>query len=845
MSYRLQDFFRVDVAASNLCLKKLLDEEGLSLGYRGASVLREAAQGNLLFSYAFLEAWSKEEFSSSDVRTLLLPTTNLDRVCQERGWSCEWVPEGLTLIALRDEAITHLGLELSQPPISSGLGAMVGNVQSPSTMYGKTPSTDLCWASVWDTAELERLSVSLLDGESEAKLLEAFRYLYRAALGTPTQAFVVTLALARRKARLNQEVAEKIKDSDPSFGLALKAILMGEERECARGLQVLLRGEVDEPAPGWLDFWLAIRTSVLEGLATREFGPIVLCRCLPQLKDGGATRRKELLSSSLAEVYLTSLDLLTFQERSCFLELLFELALEDSKVLSLLESRLLLSTYPVERPFLGEVLRRIYEEVGRNGDLSCLRANFTRDVLTVGSTAGSLALVDLLNTWGEKVLEEASLYELEGCSRRQALNVITMWGHLLERNPELAEPVAKLFVRAFSHAPTHWGILLKSPLLQNLEVEQALGVWLSTCTAKTWRALMDTGQSWPLAAVHRRKVADLLGRWEHGLYERWYQEWTKVSLNFQSLGWIALCQAKEAKVIDPWIEERLFSMLKKRERNPYFWDLISTLARSYQLSMEVREAIWSTARQLVIEGRVNVEEEFQLLLEASVTAITSWVAPDRVVLEEAWCHDIAEGSHEVIEWTLRFLKELYLAQPLGVSPSQRLLSSLLKRMCWTPANRLHHALEQALQGDAPHGLGPKPLTFDLKNLGLEVLAACAWASSCPPAMREALECRLVSFLIAWGQDFSKAEDTYAFRTTPLFSLLESLSQNPPPYLFALLDEVSDVFLALYQEHPRRLPLDRERSCRQFFINLQQYLEPRLPGEALVWAKIFAERPSTF
>jgi hypothetical protein len=465
MSNLLQDFFRPDLGASNRALKRYLDEEGLRLGFRDLVCLRSAAEAGVFFSFALLEAWSSGEFGVPEVTRLLEVREQPEEVCQEQNWSYRQTAKGLLLIGVEGElAAVELEDSLEGGPRESSSTALVP-LQA---VYGGDSLLSAPGAGgAWKEDELQAASLTLLDGESEEKLVEAFRHLFRAAPHGAARAAVVATALARHRSELNREVADKLEEISPPLGQALRQLFGNLENEGRQALGFLLGAEAAPEPPAWTPFWAGIKTTVLESLARTEKGRQVLRDSLRPLHAVCQATGASVLTHRLLDAFLSRHDLFTPEDHSHLLALLERFAQTEPAAVETLASRLELSADTQERILLGEALRRVYKSRGQTAELERLGQRFAVEALSVGSTAGSLALAQLLAAFGPSVLEQSALTRLDCLSERQTLNAMAMWEQLVGEEPANLERVSALFVRAMRDAEQHWGLLLKSPLLQH------------------------------------------------------------------------------------------------------------------------------------------------------------------------------------------------------------------------------------------------------------------------------------------------------------------------------------------------------------------------------------------
>jgi hypothetical protein len=837
MSNLLQDFFRPDLGASNRALKKYLDDEGLPLGFRDLVCLRGAAEAGVFFSFALLEAWSAGEFEASEVAAVVERRHDPAAACLSRAWSYRRTPDDLLLVGVEGELAEEPAAQGAEhPDLGDGAPSALVPLQA---VYGGSSLLSAPGAGgAWKEEELQSASLTLLDGESEEKLVEAFRHLFRAAPHGAARAAVVATALARHRPELNREVADKLEEISPPLGQALRQLFTQPDSEGKQALHFLLGSEASPQPPVWTGFWSGIRTTVLESLARSDKGAQVLRESLRALRATAEALHGNVLTHRLLDAFLTRHDLLTPEDRSHLLVLLERFGVAEPAAVETLASRLELSGDTQERILLGEALRRIYKQSGREADLERLSQRFAVEALSVGSTAGSLALAELLGSFGPSLLESSALTRLDCLSDRQTLNAMAMWEQLVGEQLANIERVSELFVHAMEQAEQHWGLLLKSSLLQKPQVLRAFAQWCAQATAEQRRRAVLVGQNWTLTVENRPLIAAVLGELEWHGAELWEQEWKRTTLSFQRLGWLAECLQKRPPRIDEAVEARILELLSTPRRNLYFWDLMKRVAGFPGLSATARERIVALTRELYRQLEAGLGDEKEALLGAATAALTRCADPAAVVAR--WTEVLRSGSPEELAWTFHLIRAVFRAPASPFQPERRFVSNLLQRLFQSGPDSMQQALRAALDKDDQSLLLPSILSLEVQNLGLEALAAVAAHPGCPPGIRGAVERRLALFLQQWGDDLERTDDVYSFRSTPLFALLEHLLEPRRDELQKLLDEVARTFLRLQRRHPERLRLEVRQSAQSFFARwVEQREEAGLP-EVAAWRRVLQE-----
>lgn len=831
MPYALQDFFRPEITSSSKALKKYLESEGLPLGFRDLLCLRQAAERSIFFSLAFIEAWSASEFSLDDVSRLLQSSACLDDVCIDKGWSTAVVEDEVRLVGLRGELdVVSMSKALSR--------ASESNLAPLHCVYGEQgPGDGRGAGGLWAEEYLQQASATLLDGEAADKLVEAFRYLFRAAPSGSSRASVVATALARHRDELNREVCDRLEEFAPALGQALSQLLLGLGRDRGKSLHFLLAAEALEHKPGWIKFWLAIKPSVLEGLARWEDGCSILYRSLPAL--GAAAKNGEglLLTPRLLDVFLSNQKQLGAEERLALSYLLQRLARYDGACLEALLSRLELSNEVTERVLIGEALRRCYLECGEEAGLDGLLARFAREVLSVGSTSGSLALFQFLGSFGFKVLECSELIQLAGLSERQILNVTAFWGYLLEERPQMLVRVIEVFISTLVDNENHWSLLLKCSLLQREEIIEAFTGWYGGLSPESRRRLVGCTENWALTTPNRQLIAEVVSGQDWGGLKLWGQEWTRATLNFQRLGWYCLCLQGSLKEVSPEMERRIVELLALPLRNLYFWDLVAQLLAVTRLSSKLCCFIAEATQRLARTSGTVSDEEREILVSAQAAALLKGTNLSQAM--EGWVDSVKDGGPDELWWTLSLVKRIFSA-PTLVSAHPLLVSSIARRLLLAEADGVQRALGEALDShNSSLSLAP-PLPLEVQNLGLQALAAISANRACPPDIRRAVEKRLALFLLRWTQQLTRMDDLYFFRSTPLFELVEPLIEEREEPLQSIIDEAVEALLEAQKYCPGRLQMGARQSLQNFLKRWARLRVKVRPAEVASWRRALEE-----
>ena len=824
----LADFFRPDLGASNRALKKYLEDEGLTLGFRDLVSLRGAAEAGIFFSYAFLEAWAEGEFQSGNVSELVESKESPSEFCSEQGWS--W---------LRAEDLLFVGLEGELESSSAAEGSLEQAMVPLQTVYGSGSLLSAPGAGgAWKEEELQQASLTLLDGESEEKLVEAFRHLFRAAPNGSARAAVVATALSRHRRDLNREVADKLEEISPPLGKALRQLFTRAESEGRTALGFLLGSEASAEPPAWVGFWSGIRGTVLESLARTEAGRQLLGESLRGLEAVARLGDRRVLTPRLVDALLMGQESLPPEGRSALMSLLGSFLEQEPTGQEMLSSRLELSSDISERILLGETLRRFFVAKDKAKELAALGRRFATEALSVGSTAGALALAELLGAFGPSVLENTALSSLERLSDRQTLNAMAMWEQLASDREELLGRVAELFVLALRGSEHHWGLLLKSPLLQRELVFEAFAAWCRELSVEERRRLVLVGQSWTLTVENRPLVARAVAELDWDREDVWESEWKRTTLSFQKLSWLAECLGSDSLPLSSGVQARVTELLSRPRRNLYFWDLMRRLAGFPTVGPEVRQAIVKVARSLFRSLEAGLDDEMEALVSAASLAVARTESPEDVMAE--WTQLLKSGSSEELAWTFGLIRRVFEISDSPFQPERAFVSSLLQRLFQSGPDSMQQALKAALDENDESLQLPALLSLEVQNLGLEALAAVAAHPGCPGPLRTSVQRRLALFLQQWGQDLARTEDVYSFRATPLFTLLEPLLETADQGLSTLLDQIVSGFLELQRRHPERLRLEVRQSAQSFF---QRWVESKgevATPEVTAWRRVLTD-----
>ena len=806
MTIPWQDFFRPDPQSSNRSLKKYLQGEGLELGHRDLVLIRKLSDNGIILSYAVLETWSDNEIDSSLLEELLEGPTESEDLVTYR------TEEGILLVGIPGELDMKVPVADTQAMV---LSRQSGESSSPLlTVYGQDTSRPGA-GGMWDEDELQQESITLLDGESPRQLVEAFRHLFRAAPNGQARASVVAAALCRHRKELDLEVAQKLEEIAPPFGQAMRRLFSDDIHQGCRALQFLLGIESDESPPPWSFFWQSIRPTILQSLTRSEHGSLILIGSVDQL--AAASTGQELLNHQLLEAFMQRLDTLTPRQQEKLVGLIVEWAVHSGEAIDLLQSRLRLTAEKDQRLLLGEALRRVFEQTRDEQRLAELAGVFVEEAISAGSTAGSIALAELLRAFGELVLRDtAATQSLDDLTERQTLNVLDIWELMASHSEELVPRITDIFLNALDEANEHLSLLLKSEVLKREPIYQAFLEWLSQRDEQRRRQLVQVGYSWSLTVDNRERVASALSQVSWGFVDLWESEWRRPHLSYQRLGWLAECAPVGKVPFDPVWLDRLEELLVRPPTHLYFWHLMGFCATFEGFENETRLKLYHSARRTFHNIESTLEEEREALFQVGATAVRYYDKPGELCLE--WPEKFRTGYPEEVWWLAGVCTHLYQAGGESFEPDRMLVSAVIARLLSSGEQSMQDLLAQALAAeDADETRAPSAfLPLEVSNLSYQALHAMACHKSCSDQLRGMIQRRLALFLISWGNELRKTKDAYSFRESPLFAILEDYISTEDEQIQGFLKEIAGQFLELHRKVPEKFRLEVRGAAQQFF-----------------------------
>jgi hypothetical protein len=839
MSIPWPDFFRPDANSSNRALKKFLQDEGLDLGHRDVVLLRQFAEARVFFSYAALECWAEGELKREQLEQLLClierPTAFGEFVASVQLSSLRVESDNLILVGTDGE------LESAELPSLDNSCALVHRPEdarsSPLlTVYGGGGlNSQPAVGGVWKEEALQAESVTLLDGESAKELVEAFRHLFRAAPNGGARASVVAAALSRHRAELDLEVAEKLEEIAPPFGQAMKQLFEGDRDLGARALQFLLKTELEMEPPPWCHFWQQIRPTILESLARSDRGTSILLKSVDQL--AATITGDQFLNHQLLDAFLVHLDELSPSQQDSLVRFVVEWAQATSDARELLRSRLDLTGEQNQRLLLGECLRRTLVDEDDAEALQELARIFVAEAISAGSTAGSIALAELLRAFGPMVFEETAATEIDlsTLTERQTLNLIAIWELMVGHSDSYVRRVSELYLSALREPAGHLSLLLKSELLQCSPIYDSFRAWLRDGEFADRRHVVSVGYRWSLPVENRCRVAKALSEVEWDFLSTWEGEWRRPHLSFQRLGWLALCAPEGVVRFEGELKIQILELLQRPPVHLYFWELMRCCARFPEFGSDLRKVLLESCGRTFRRLEAHQEEERQSLYEVGAASIGFHTDGDSLLSD--WPERFRSGRVPDIWWLSGVTRALYSNGGEVPVPSRELVSAIIHRLISSGEKSMKDLLSQALVATDEEEPAPDShfVPLEVSNVTYEALAAIASHASCPAALQATIRRRLALFLISWGNQLRVTKDPYAFRETPLFAILQAYLEDDDGQLQALLKENSALFLELHRKVPDKLRLEVRHTAQQFFKDWSERNPDQIESEG--WKRV--------
>lgn len=225
-----------------------LRREGVSLNHRLGARVCALGRRLIFFSWAFLEESADSEAFGECLRDKRWNSLNIEdseavaSVLQPVG-AVSKLEDGILKVYTEDEEIaSEPGNELAlRSEMSGSVAPAVLGIADLSGIKGL----------LWDRQRIEEASLTLLDSEDNTKLVEAFRYLFRAGItcGQDPSGLLIT-AFKRGKPVLSAEVMRQVRDNlDRDLGRALINLLGDDSQKCREALRYFNKPEQERFLP--------------------------------------------------------------------------------------------------------------------------------------------------------------------------------------------------------------------------------------------------------------------------------------------------------------------------------------------------------------------------------------------------------------------------------------------------------------------------------------------------------------------------------------------------------------------------------------------------------------------
>ncbi|MBQ7502275.1 hypothetical protein IJT93_06115 [bacterium] len=242
------DTFNPNIYSSAAEALQALRREGVSLNHRLGARVCALGRRLILFSWAFLEEAADSEAFGECLRDKRWNSLNIEdsdtvaSVLQPIG-AVSKLEDGILKVYTEDEEIaSEPGNELAlRSEMSGSVAPAVLGIADLSGIKGL----------LWDRQRIEEASLTLLDSEDNTKLVEAFRYLFRAGItcGQDPTGLLIT-AFKRGKPALSSEVMRQVRDNlDRDLGRALINLLGDDPKKCREALRYFNKPEQERFLP--------------------------------------------------------------------------------------------------------------------------------------------------------------------------------------------------------------------------------------------------------------------------------------------------------------------------------------------------------------------------------------------------------------------------------------------------------------------------------------------------------------------------------------------------------------------------------------------------------------------
>ena len=818
-------------ASASECVKALADEN-IKIGHRlGARIFGLGRRG-IRFSYAFLDEaaeggpaaeclkkgeWNKAEATDPEyVRSILGGAARLS------------VSDGICYVITADEDTDEDGNGSNLPVRGSVLPAVLGKSAS---------DTDLSRAFsglLWDRKRMEESALILLDGEDEQKLIEAFRYLFRAALACaqdPT-ALLVT-ALRRGKAKLSREAAVLVRDNlDREFGRVLGDLL----RDDSAAISEAIRFFESESGKKYIPVLQAVllpaltplvekgefRSSLLPGLP--RLASIIRECTDPDIKGRELEAFLDRLLGVLPEMELV--------ERLSVSLFIVEVSPGCPHLSEYLLRRLRVSEGPDWMAFLGNILSRI--KLSPEQHLETVK-HISRLFVEHGQASGlRRRLWAIVRGLGHEALEELAKPEnIEKMDQEQRILLLSIWHDF--RHEKTVLPDEKLFtdlvVRLLANGDK--GALLALVRTHQLDTPELNARLIADFPEKPVILSFLVDSVWHLEEPDDEAVLGVLSKLGMDIVRHNFSlvceeaalESGEAAMRMHIFGKLIRrikTTPEEIAEINGMIEKLLSYENLDKSKLPVIWLAWGELGAVDGIDQALEEKICSRIAENLAkfpEARAeallimypHAAREVKIHIEHILRSVFNNEAPDRKVLEAC----------------LHGLVHLLEDGPMLIEAD-----ALVSDLCRTVLSKTEDSLDDILAyvlADNAEGDGvriPTAWNRNDRERALRIMGAIAVHEETPDRLRRAVIYRLFSFLTDWLEGIEKGQNLYAYRDTPLWEILGRIVEKRPE-----CEELAiEACVRVLEDHNKRLPgldLDKHENAQKFLLAVIRFGEKQM------------------
>lgn len=832
------------------CLE-LLNSQGLSLGHRlGARVYGLGRRG-IRFSLAFLDEAANLDSACNPSRECLQSAAWNSLEGQDLNAVNALLGTTGAVAVLDAQVCCILTADEVDSPRDSSMTLAKSSARSGSVLPSVLGSADAgaIRGVLWERKRLEEAGLVLLDSENDAQMIEAFRYLFRAAIacGQDPTGLMVT-ALKRGKPKVSLEVASLVRDSlDRQFGRALGGLLSGNSQTFKESVHFFKQPSQQRfmsvlqtiiwPALVPLVELADFRSTILPGLP--QLVPLLIEPGVdePTAAPGRQSSRRLLATKEQVETFLDALlaklGEYELAERFAVSAFIVDLSSHYEGMAEYLLVQLANSLDPQLQVFYGSILSRL----GLNdSQRKVVLGAMVRVFIEYGSDTGlSRRLRATFRNIGASALVILSSPEVRAqLNEVQRLRVVHLWHDFREGAPlPPAEVFGQYVVREFIERDraTLLG-LIHSKQLNRPEVTEAL----SELTDAQQRALAISylmEQVQLLEDPDDEAVLALLVEAGFTVVEQAFRlvqeesalasggEATRVAI-FGKLATRVPVNEQQLVALEQMVAELLQYNYLDDDKLPVVWTGLGEVGSIPNLSAHLQKQIVT-----------RLGDKLERFPEAKVAALVKMYGAchqeARVHIEGLLRRVLAspEPSRKVLQFCLSGLKQLVQDGP-GLVEARQLVGEL----CRTVLNKsegtdLELVMRQAISAEAEGDGVQLPVAWDKqdRDSAMEVLGALAISASTSAQLQTSVIYRLFSFLDDWLDGIEKGYNLYAYRDTPLWSILcQVLESQPSELTLKLAQQASLRTMEQYHQRLEGLDLTRRENTQKFLIAVLR-LEP--------------------